>query len=81
MTEKRDWSVTASANTGTAANGFFKEGMAYSDVNDAAREMQAILARNLADTNGTTVTTGASSSYNLAVAMSLDGLDRDWETR
>lgn len=73
MTEYRDWSVTASANTGAAANGFFQENMKYEDVNNAAREFQAILARDRADKNGTIYSTGESGSYNLAVNTSLDG--------
>ncbi len=73
MTELRDWSITASANTGNAADGYFKEGMAYSDVNNAAREMQAIIARDRKDRNGTIVSVGSTSSYVLAVSASLAG--------
>lgn len=71
MTAFKDWSITASANTGAAVDGFFRENMAYSEVNDAARAMQAILARDLKDKNGTLLSTGATSSYNLSVNTSL----------
>lgn len=71
MTEYRDWSITASANTGNAVDGYFKENMAYSDVNDAAREFQAILARDRLDKNGTLVSTGATSSYIVTINATL----------
>jgi len=52
-------------------DGYFKENMAYSDVNDAARELQAIVARNHQDNNGTLDSTGATSSYRLACSTSI----------
>ena len=73
MVSTRDWSVTASANTGNSVDGYFKENMNYSEVNDAAREMQAIIARDLQDQNGTIVSTGSTSSYNLSINASLSG--------
>ena len=71
MVSTRDWSITASANTGNSVDGYFKENMNYSEVNDAAREMQAIIARDLQDQNGTIVSTGSTSSYNLSINASL----------
>jgi len=71
MTEFRDWSVTASANTGASANGFFMENMQYSEVNDAAREFQAILARDRMDKNGTLVAGGSTSSYVLSISANI----------
>ena len=71
MTEFRDWSITASANTGNAVDGYFKENMAYSDVNDAARELQAIMARYRLDNSGVLVTTGSTGSYVVTVNATL----------
>lgn len=71
MTAYRDWSVTASANTGAAAAGLFRENMAYSEVNNAAREFQAVLARDRLDKNGSIVAGGSTGSYVLALSTSL----------
>lgn len=71
MTEFRDWSITASANTGSAVDGYFMENMQYSEVNDAAREFQAILARDRSDKNGSLLAGGSSSSYVLSISANI----------
>ena len=65
MAEIKDLSTTDANNTGTAANAGFPENMAYSDVNNAARALEGMIARLYADTNGTVTTTGSSNAYLL----------------
>ncbi len=79
MTTYRDWSVTASANTGAASAGLFKENMAYSEVNNAAREFQAVLARDRKDKNGSIVASGSTSSYVLSLSSDIGSyIDGDY---
>ena len=65
MAEIKDLSGTDANNTGTAANAGFPENMAYSDVNNAARALEGMIARHFADSNGTLTTTGSSNAYLL----------------
>ncbi len=65
MAEIKDLSTTDANNTGTAANAGFPENMAYSDVNNAARALEGMIARHFADSNGTLTTTGSSNAYLL----------------
>ncbi|WP_373089301.1 hypothetical protein [Zhongshania sp.] len=64
MAEISAWDVAAAGN-GFAAPDGFPEGMNYSDVNNAAREIMAVLARWHADTNGSLTTGGTSNAYTL----------------
>lgn len=59
-----DWDVSAGGN-GFAAPDGFPEGMNYSDVNNAAREIMAVLKRWHDDTNGSLVTSGSGNAYTL----------------
>jgi hypothetical protein len=64
MAEIKDWDVAAGNNNDTAPDGF-PENMNYSDVNNAAREVMAVLARWYGDTNGSLVSGGSSNAYTL----------------
>lgn len=62
--ELQDWSRTAASNSATPPSGF-PEGMNYSQVNDSARELMAVLARWNADNNGSLASTGGANTYSL----------------
>ena len=66
MAELRDWSIAAVLNNEVAPDGF-PEGMDFRDVNDAAREVMAVLARRSADTSGVLVTAGTAADLTLVV--------------
>lgn len=79
MAELKDLNVVDASNNGSAANAGFAEGMAPSDVNDASRALEGMLARWLADNNGTLTTAGSSNAYTLAspnqtISAYYDGL-------
>lgn len=57
------WSITASNNDDADAAVPWPEGMAPSAVNNSARGIMAAVARYIADTNGTLITTGSSNAY------------------
>ena len=65
MAEIKDLNKTDASNSGTAANAGFAENMAYSDVNNAARALEGMIARWYADTNSTLNTAGSSNAYTL----------------
>jgi hypothetical protein len=65
MSDIKAWSVTADNNTAAAPDGW-PEGMAYSTVNNAAREMQAAVARWHRDSSGYITATGSNNSYTVA---------------
>ena len=65
MAEIKDLNTTDASNSGTAANAGFPENMAYSDVNNAARALEGMIARWYADTNSTLDTAGSSNAYTL----------------
>ena len=46
MSEVKDLSTTDASNTGTAANAGFPENMKPSDVNNAARALEGMIARS-----------------------------------
>lgn len=62
--EIKDWSTSAAGN-GFAAPDGFPENMNYSEVNDAAREIMAVIRRWHGDTNGALATGGAADVYTL----------------
>lgn len=78
MAEINDLSTTDANNNGAAANAGFPEGMPPSDVNDAARALEGMLARWHKDTNGSLVATGSSNAYavaaNRTISAYYDGL-------
>ena len=65
MAEIRDLNTTDASNDGIAANAGFPENMAYSDVNNAGRALEGMIARWYADTNSTLDTAGSSNAYTL----------------
>jgi len=71
MAEIQDLSTTDASNNGAAANAGFPENMNPSDVNNAARALEGMIARLYADTNGSIVTTGSSNTYALAAARTI----------
>ena len=64
MSNVAAWSVTAGLNTSSPPDGW-PEGMQRSAVNDAAREMQAALARWFKDSTGSLVSAGGPTAYTL----------------
>lgn len=71
MAEMKDLSTTDASNNGTAGNAGFPEGMPPSDVNNAARALEGMLARWYGDTNGALVSGGTGSAYTLTINRSL----------
>ena len=71
MAEIENLSTTDASNSGAAANAGFPENMNPSDVNNAARALEGMIARLYADTNGSIVTTGSSNAYVLAAARTI----------
>ena len=71
MAEIQDLSTTDASNSGAAANAGFPENMNPSDVNNAARALEGMIARLYADTNGSIVSTGSSNAYVLAAARTI----------
>ncbi len=69
MAEIYDYDTSAANNNSPPPDGF-PEGMNYSQVNDAAREVMAVLARYV-ETLGGVATTGADNAY--AVSLTLTG--------
>lgn len=57
MAEINDWNTTAPNNNNAPPNGF-PENMDYSDVNNSAREVMAVIARFYSDENGSLTSTG-----------------------
>ena len=64
------WSQTAASNNSAAPNGW-PENMAYSDVNNTAREIMAQWARWRDDNNGTLTTGGSSTVYTLTTNSTI----------
>ncbi len=69
MAEIYDYNTSAANNNSPAPDGF-PEGMNYSQVNDAAREVMAVLARYVETLGGVTMT-GSNNAY--AVNLTLTG--------
>lgn len=70
MAELKDWSGTAASNNSSPPDGF-PESMNYSEVNDAARETMAVIARHFADQNGSLASAGSSNAYTLTPSATL----------
>ncbi|TNF09391.1 MAG: hypothetical protein EP323_00385 [Gammaproteobacteria bacterium] len=64
MSEIHTWDVAAANNNSASPNGW-PENMAYSAVNNSARENMAAAARLYADTNGTLTSGGSANAYTL----------------
>ncbi len=67
MAEIYDYNTNASRNNSAAPDGF-PEGMNYSEVNDAAREVMAVLARYI-QTLGGVAMTGSNNAYAVNLAI------------
>jgi len=65
-----DWSNSAANNNSAPPDGF-PENMNYSDVNDAARELMAVVARFRDAIDGTNQTSGTQPAYTLSSGQSL----------
>lgn len=65
-----DWSGTAANNNAAPPDGF-PENMNYSEVNDAARELMAVVKRYVEATDGTNTTGGTQPAYTLTSGQSL----------
>ena len=65
-----DWS-NAAANNNSAPPDGFPENMNYSEVNDAARELMAVVKRYVEAVDGTNSTTGTEPNYALSSGQSL----------
>ena len=76
MAEIFNWSIAANSNNNAPPNGF-PENMNYSDVNDAAREVMAVMARWYQASSGVLVTTGSSNAYVLTPDQTFVLADRD----
>lgn len=70
MAEINDLNISASNNTGN-----FPEGMPVQDVNDAGRELEAMLARWSKDVSGSNVSAGTSTAYTLDAYRSITALE------
>lgn len=70
MAEINDWDVAASGNGFTVPDGF-PEGMNYSQVNNAARELMAVVRRANKDHEGELLSTGSGGTYVLASARTI----------
>ena len=64
MAELRDWSETADSNNMAPPDGF-PEGMAYQAVNNAAREVMAVIARQHKNTSGELTSTGTADALTV----------------
>ena len=77
MGEVYEYDKSAPNNNSAPPNGW-PENQAYNTVNNCAREMMAADARDLADRNGTLLTTGTNQAYtitpNRSVSTLVDGL-------
>lgn len=60
MAELHDLAITAGNNTAR-----FPEGMAVAGINDAARELEAMIGRHTKDTDGANVSAGTLTAYTL----------------
>src|SRR5882672_1491173 len=70
MAEIFDWAITAGGNNSAPPNGF-PENMDYRDVNDAARETMAVIARWRDAVSGVVVSTGTQPAYVLTVSQTF----------
>ena len=70
MPEINDWDTTAANNNSAPPHGW-PESMDYEDVNDAARENMAVLARWHKDTNGSLVSGGSAGAYTVTANQAL----------
>ena len=65
MAELNDWAVSAANNNSSPPDGF-PENMNYASVNNAAREVMAVVARHYQDTNGSLAAGGTANALTLA---------------
>jgi hypothetical protein len=75
MSDMNSWETTSgSAFNDDAPPDGFPENMDYSDVNNSAREVMAVLAREYRDRRGTLAATGAADAYTLTLSESYTAL-------
>ena len=74
MSEVKSWSGTAASNNSAPPDGF-PEAMAYSAVNNAARELMAAVVRWHDDFDGELVSGGSSSAYTLTPNVTYSGYE------
>lgn len=84
MAELHDLDKIDANNNGIAANAGFPEGMDPDEVNNAARALEGMVARWLADNDGTLTSAGSGNAYTLAtpnrtISAYFDGLDFTFE--
>ena len=70
MAQLYDWDISAANNNSAPPDGF-PENMDYSEVNDAAREVMAVLARFLTSIKGTLTSTGTEPDYAVTSGLSF----------
>lgn len=75
--EITDLSTTDANNTGTAANAGFPEGMAPSDVNNASRALEGMIARWYEDWRGAIVATGTGNAIQITALRDLNSVYED----
>lgn len=73
MSEVYQWDTTAANNNDPPPDGW-PENQGYNTVNNCAREMMAAEARDLADKNGTLLTTGSAALYSLTSNRTITAL-------
>lgn len=73
MTEILDWDVAAANNNAASPDGF-PENMAYSGVNDSAREVMAAARRNYGIFGDRNLTSGTSSAFTVTLPVTLTSI-------
>lgn len=74
MSEVIYWSSVAANNDDTPPDGF-PENMAYSAVNDSAREVMAAIARDVVDTRGYLIATGSDTAIEVAPTRNIQSYE------
>jgi len=67
MPDINDWAILAANNNDTPPDGWPENTMAYSEVNNTAREGMAVVARYFQDMNGSLTTGGVADAYTLTL--------------
>lgn len=70
MADLNSWNITAANNNSAPPNGWPENTMAYSDVNNTAREGMAVMARYYGDINGTLVAAGTANAVTVTLNSS-----------
>ena len=75
MAEIYDWDVVADRNNAASPDGWPENAMAPRAVNDAGRELMAVIARYREASEVCTETTGSATAYALATMQEIDALE------